>query len=78
MEHGYIVLKGLKTISNSYCKVEQIIAMNRTQTFSTTWFDEEQHGFSIEDFWEQELTFFYDTIHENSKIEPCGIEDVLQ
>ena len=53
-------------------------AMNHTQTFSATWSDEEQHGFSIEDFWEQELTFFYDTIHENSKIEPCGIEDVLQ
>ena len=52
--------------------------MNRTQIFSTTWSDEEQHGFSIEDFWEQELTFFYDTIHENRKIEPCGIEDVLQ
>ena len=51
--------------------------MNRTQTFSTTWSDEEQHGFSIEDFWEQELTFYYDTIHENSKIEPCGIEDVF-
>ena len=33
-------------------------AMNRTQTFSTTWSDEEQHGFSIEDFWDQELTFF--------------------
>ena len=52
--------------------------MNRTKTFSATWSDEEQYGFSIEDFWEQERIFFYDTIFENRKIEPCGIEDVLQ
>ena len=78
MEHGYIVLKGLKIISNSYCKVEQIIAMNLTLTSFTTLSDGKKHGFSIDDFCEQELSSFCDAILENRKIGPCDIEDTLQ
>ena len=53
-------------------------AMNHTQTPFTILSDEKIHGFSIDDFWERELSFFCEAILENRKIWPCDIEGALQ
>ena len=78
MEHGYIVLNGLKTSSNSYGEEKLTLALNRTEAPSATWTDEEQYTYSINDSWERELTIFRDAIIEDRPIETCGIEDALR
>ncbi len=77
MEHGYIVLNGLKTSSNSYGKEKLTLAMNRTEAPAAAWTDEEQYTFSIDDSWQRELMIFRDAILEDRPIEICGIEDAL-
>ena len=77
MEHGYIVLNGLKTSTNSYGEEKLTLAKNRTEAPAATWTDEEQYTFSIDDSWQRELTIFRDAILEDRPIEICGIEDAL-
>ena len=78
MEHGYIVLNGLKTSSNSYGEEELNIVKNRTKAPSATWTDEEKLFYSIDDSWERELSIFRDAILEDRTIEHCGIDEAVQ
>ncbi len=78
LEHGYIVLNGLKTSSNTYGEEKLTIAMNRTEAPAATWTDEEQHTFTNDESWEREMILFRDTLLEDRQIENCGIEDAIQ
>jgi 1,5-anhydro-D-fructose reductase (1,5-anhydro-D-mannitol-forming) len=78
LEHGYIVLNGLKTNSNSYGEETLTMATNRTESPAATWTDEEQSTFTINDSWERELTLFRDAILEDRPVDTCGVEDAIR
>ena len=52
--------------------------MNRTQPSLQLGPMKNNTDSALKTFGKRNSLFFYDTIHENRKIEPCGIEDVLQ
>ena len=77
LEHGYIVLNGLKTSSNSYGDEILNMASNQSNSPTVTFTQEEKITYSINDSWEHELTFFRDAILNDQPIETCGIEDAI-
>ncbi len=78
MEHGYIVINGLITPSQTYGKEELSIAENRTSPPQAAWTKEEKITFLIDNSFEEEVKAFIKCIDFKSPIPIGNSEDALK
>jgi len=78
MEHGYIVINGLNTPSQTYGKEELSIAENRTAPPQAVWTEERRITFSIDNSFQEEVEAFIQCIDSKSPITMGSSEDALK
>lgn len=78
MERGYMVLNGLKTQSGSYGEEILTIAKNRSVAPAASWQDEEKDVYRVDNSWNAEVSYFMNSIVNDTPIENGNSADALK
>jgi predicted dehydrogenase len=78
LEKGYLVLNGLKTLSNTYGDEILTIAKNRSTAPAATWEDEENITYHTDESWQSEADEFFSAIRLDRKLITGSSSDALK
>lgn len=78
LEQGYIVINGLLTSSGTYGEETMTVAKNRTIAPASTWSDEEQTCFNINNSWRYEVEHFFEAVTRDRPVTVGTSQDALK
>ena len=78
MEKGYIVLNGLITPTMSYGEEILSVANNRSSAPATTWKDEVQTKYAVNNSWRYEMEHFFNAIEKDEPVKIGNSTDALK
>lgn len=78
LEHGYMVLNGLKTSSGTYGDEVLSIAKNRSTAPAAIWEDEEQITFHTDKSWQNEIEHFFSSIENDTPVQYGNSDDAMK